>query len=70
MKSLLKQIFHAREAVAGDISSDANAGLAGEGWNGGYQAALDDVLLAFNGTQPDRWKYWASRIAERKEDHN
>jgi hypothetical protein len=29
------------------------AGLAGEGWDGGYLAALNDVLLALNGVIPD-----------------
>lgn len=34
------------------------SGLASEGWNGGYVAALNDVLLLLNGVIPDRsfWK--------------
>ena len=30
-------------------------GLASEGYLGGYRDALDDVIVALNGTIPNRW---------------
>lgn len=31
---------------------------SGSGYNGGYIAALDDVLLALNGVKPNRNGWW------------
>ena len=46
-----------------EISSHASrgrvaSGLAGEGWNGGYAAALRDVLQALDGVEPRNWEMW------------
>ncbi len=32
--------------------------LSTEGYNGGYRAALDDVILALNGNKPSRNGWW------------
>lgn len=34
------------------------AGLASEGYAGGYLAALSDVRLALNGVRPNNSRYW------------
>lgn len=36
------------------------AGLASEGYSGGYRDALDDVMLLLNGVTPNRRHYWDS----------
>lgn len=36
-------------------------GISGEGFNGGYRAALDDVLLALNGNIPQRNGWWIKK---------
>ena len=44
-----------------DISNRSSffaRGLAGEGFNGGYRAALEDVMLALNGVTPNRNGWW------------
>jgi hypothetical protein len=41
----------------GSLGREA-AGLASEGYAGGYRDALDDVLLALNGVKPNRRFYW------------
>jgi hypothetical protein len=33
-------------------------GMASEGFMGGYREALEDVMLAMNGVEPDRWRRW------------
>jgi len=35
-------------------------GLAGEGYAGGYRAAINDVMLALNGVKPSTRGYWES----------
>ena len=44
-----------------DRSSFYSRGLASEGYNAGYLAALSDVTLALNGVKPDRWIQWERR---------
>lgn len=44
-------------------------GMASEGFMGGYREALNDVTLALNGVEPERWRKWrelefARRVAE------
>lgn len=41
-----------------DRSNKYSAGLAYEGWQGGYLAALRDVLLVMNGVTPSTRNYW------------
>ena len=42
-------------AIAESIDRDSyySAGLSGEGYVGGYRDALEDVLLALNGVEPN-----------------
>ncbi len=60
-KGILKSLRKIREGMSQKISDNTDQsdlysrGLSTEGWNGGYIACLDDVELALNGTQPDRW---------------
>ncbi len=35
-----------------------SSGLSGEGYNGGYRDALDDILLVLNGVRPNRRGFW------------
>lgn len=60
-KGIKRQILAVRKSVSDSIAvegirSQIAAGLAGEGWNGGYRKALDDVLLALNGVEPEFWR--------------
>jgi hypothetical protein len=41
-----------------DRTNRFSGGLSGEGWNGGYRQALDDVLLALNGVEPSTRGFW------------
>lgn len=66
-KGIKRQVKQACEAVQKEISGHAESGglyargLASEGWNGGYAAALEDVKLALNGVEPNRWREWRQR---------
>ena len=65
-KGIKRKIAVAREIVAQRISEGASrgkygAGLASEGYNGGYRDALDDVILALNGVTPQRNGWWENR---------
>lgn len=67
MISKRKRIEAARKAVSRDINAHAGmgryaAGLASEGYNGGYRDALDDVLLLLNGIVPNRGGWWHGDI--------
>ncbi|MDZ4344783.1 MAG: hypothetical protein U1E51_20360, partial [Candidatus Binatia bacterium] len=58
-----RQIDAALERVNAEISANARqghiaAGLASEGYAGGYRDALYDVLLVLNGGKPKRRDYW------------
>ena len=71
-KGIKKLMAIARLNVSRQIRSDAGygdnlshnehffaRGIAVDGFNGGYQAALDDVLLALNGVVPQRNGWWS-----------
>lgn len=47
-------------------TSPTAAGLAPEGYSGGYRDALDDVALLLNGVVPCRRHYWDTQHKERK----
>lgn len=53
-------IVNVSKVIKGDASRGGrfSAGLASEGYNGGYRDALNDVLLALNGVTPDRNGWW------------
>lgn len=57
-----KFIMDARHAAAREIAANSQgkfgAGLASEGYAGGYRDALDDVLLVLNRVMPRRRGYW------------
>ncbi len=61
---LIKNILVAKDNVAKEISAFTKggkyaAGLASEGYNGGYRDALDDILLVINDIPPcKRREYW------------
>lgn len=64
-RHVLKRIDAARQQVLAEISRNASqggkfaAGLANEGFAGGYLAALDDVEAALRHGYPnDRRGYW------------
>jgi hypothetical protein len=53
----------ARASVRKEISRQAGhsrlaSAMATEGFNGGYLKALDDVLLALNGNEPQTNGWW------------
>ena len=49
---------HKRKEISAFASQGKIAGgLASEGYNGGYLDALEDVVLALNGVEPQRWRY-------------
>lgn len=61
-----------QEEISGYIASSGEGrsnffarGLSGEGFNGGYRAALDDVIIALNGGVPNRNGWWS-----KPEDNN
>ena len=52
-----------KEAISGNARSDLAYGsgaMAGEGYNGGYLAALNDVDQAMNGAPPLHSRFWPS----------
>jgi hypothetical protein len=62
-KGIVRKLIRVRHRVDALISAYAGrssiaAGLASEGYNGGYRDALDDVMLALNGVQPNRHHWW------------
>lgn len=63
-KGVKRKIQRVYKKVDGEIRAFARrgnmyaAGLAGEGYNGGYADALQDVLLALNGVRPNRRGWW------------
>jgi hypothetical protein len=61
-----KQIEAARDVVNKLIAGHASqgriaAGLASEGYNGGYRDALEDCLLVLSGVTPNRHHFWNER---------
>ncbi len=69
-KKQIAKINEVNERVSGVISGDAQgsriaAGLANEGFNGGYRTALNDVLLFLtSGCLPNTNRWWAERKEE------
>jgi len=71
-KGIKRQLRRVRKRVDDDIRALAReggkygAGLASEGYAGGYRDALDDVLLALSGVPPmQRGRgWWASEPPE------
>ena len=62
-KGIKRKIDRVRERVTHTIrgtrtGSKYAAALSGEGYNGGYRDALDDVVLALNGVTPRRHGWW------------
>lgn len=62
-KGIIRKVTKAKKNVEKQISDFASrsriaSGLAGEGYNGGYRDALNDVLLALNGVTPNRKCWW------------
>ncbi|KKK84896.1 hypothetical protein LCGC14_2778760 [marine sediment metagenome] len=65
-KGIIKLINIAYKNVEREISYVSKQGrlagaLANESYNGGYRDALDDVILALNGTIPQRNYWWIKR---------
>lgn len=65
LRQVVKQVS---DLVQQDIADHAKqghvaAGLANEGFNAGYLAALDDVLLTMTGVTPNRfwWRLGSSK---------
>lgn len=63
MKCIKRDLRKARSNVEAEIAANAARGrlaaaMASEGYAGGYQAALDDVLLSMNGVYPNGSRYW------------
>lgn len=59
-RKLNKVLDKVNKQIASSINRDNiySRGLASEGYNGGYRDALSDVLLALNGAQPNRQRWW------------
>lgn len=68
-KGIIRLLRRVREGVENDIRGQTQrggslkdqffaSGLAGEGYDGGYRDAIDDVLLALNGVTPRRNGWW------------
>lgn len=71
-KDSLKEIRAAIGRVNNEIAAHASgnfygAGLASEGYAGGYRDALFDVVNVFNGIQPERRNYWDDWSTEEKD---
>lgn len=71
-RDVARKVIAARKSVQKDISAFASSGggvargLAGEGYNGGYRDALDDVLLLLNGVIPERNGWWTKTDSAEK----
>ena len=66
MKKQKELIRQAHENVCEQIKefskrSEVASAMAGEGYNGGYRDALNDVILVLNGILPDRNGWWNKR---------
>jgi len=71
-RGIKRLVARAHKNVSRQIQSDHDqmtglyGCLAGEGYNGGYRAALDDVILALNGNLPLRNGWWDPPEKERE----
>jgi hypothetical protein len=65
IKRLVRKVL---KNVNAEIRAETNPasiysrGLSREGYNGGYVNALEDVLLALNGVNPNRRGWWPEDI--------
>ena len=63
-RKAIKLMGKARRRAQEDISAHASrggiyaAGLASEGYAGGYRDALDDAILVLDGVIPHRRSWW------------
>ncbi len=61
-KGIKRKIAAAKKRVCREIASNSHgkfgAGLACEGYAGGYRDALEDVTLLLNGVKPSTRGYW------------
>ena len=61
-KQLISFLQKAYDNVQKEVASHSNtfygAGLASEGFAGGYQAALQDCILLLNNVAPNTRTYW------------
>lgn len=68
MKGIIRQLKRARAAAEANMRDQAShgryaAGMASEGYAGGYRDALTDVELALSGVTPNTSRFWpGSRI--------
>jgi len=67
---IIAHIMMARDSANKEISDMSRgggigAGLASEGYAGGYRDALDDVLLVLNGVTPQSRGYWEPEAEQR-----
>ena len=68
-KGIQRALDVARQRAKKTIKMDAqregaygNGAMAGEGYNGGYLAALNDVDQAMNGVLPLHSRFWPSPV--------
>lgn len=73
--ALKRELTHVRTAVRQEIANNAAsggrfaAGLAGEGYAGGYLHAIDDILLTLDKILPSSSRYraaWEEALKARK----
>jgi len=69
-KGIVRQLRLASKAVRKEIAGNSiggkyAAGLAGEGFAGGYLAAIQDVQLALNGIRNNNSRWWPQNEKER-----
>lgn len=63
-KGISRLLSRVYKKIEKQIASEAKshgrifAGVAREGYNGGYLSALEDVQLALNGVKPNRNGWW------------
>ncbi len=64
-KGIKRKLKKAQERVGREIATNSNGGLyarglAGEGYAGGYSAAISDIMLLLDGCPPCvRPEYWS-----------
>ena len=66
-KNISKLLVRARSAALAEISANARsgpiaAGMANEGYAGGYVDACNDVVLALNGVIPNNSRFWPQSL--------
>ncbi len=60
-RGIQKELDKAYENVKREMRHDGSkyaAGMASEGWSGGYASAMQDVQLALRGVKPNTRGYW------------